>query len=267
MRFIIGIAAGKGGVGKSSLTVHLALAFQKMGRLVGIMDADLYGPSIRKMLPEDKLPENCEVSHKIIPAEKQGIKLISMAYFGKEGALIVRAPIANAAIKQFMHSVQWGELDCLLIDFPPGTGDIQLTLMQEAHLSGGIVITTPQEVALQDVSKAIQLFHQMHVPVLGLVENMSYFEDPLTMQRQYPFGKEGGRRLCEREGIPLLGTIPIDEAISTCCDEGMNLFEVAAHKACTQQLEAIASAVWEQLESFEKLEGSYLKKIHLLWQY
>lgn len=268
MKFVLGIAAGKGGVGKSSLTVNLALCLQKMGYRLGIMDADIYGPSIRRMLPEDRLPENSEeVPHKIIPAEKNGIKLISMAYFLKkeEDALIVRAPIANGMIKQFFHSVQWGELDCLLIDFPPGTGDIQLTLMQEGHLSGGLVITTPQEVALQDVSKAIQLFHHMHVPVLGLVENMSYFQDPLSGQKYYPFGKEGGKRLCDREGIPFLGSVPIDEDISRCCDEGLSLFDVADGKTSVRIFESIAKDVWEQLESFEKLDGSYLKKINLTW--
>jgi ATP-binding protein involved in chromosome partitioning len=268
MKFIVGVAAGKGGVGKSSLTVNLALYLQKMGYSVGIMDADVYGPSIRKMLPEDALPHPCEDNpNKIVPAQKNGIKLISISYFlsREDQAVIVRAPIVNSVIKKFFHSVEWGELDCLLIDFPPGTGDIQLTLMQEGSLSGGLVVTTPQEVALQDVSKAIALFHQMQVPVLGLIENMSYFQDPLSAQRYYPFGKGGGNRLCQREGIPFLGAIPIDEEISRCCDEGLSLFEVAPDKDSAIALAAIASNVWDQLMSFEKLEGSFLKNIKLIW--
>ncbi|HEY2811500.1 MAG TPA: Mrp/NBP35 family ATP-binding protein [Rhabdochlamydiaceae bacterium] len=264
MRFVVGVAAGKGGVGKSSLTVNLALCLQLMGHRVGIMDADIYGPSIRRMLPEDRAPGNCTVNpEKIIPAEKNGIRFISMAHFLKEDApVIVRAPIVNGVIKQFFHAVEWGELDCLLIDFPPGTGDIQLTLMQEGSLCGGIVITTPQEVALQDVSKAIALFHHMGVPVLGLVENMSYFQD---QKKYYPFGKGGGRRLALREGVLFLGEIPIDEDISRCCDEGLSLFDAAKDKECAQAFRAIANEVWDQLLSFEKLEGSYLKKIHLAW--
>jgi ATP-binding protein involved in chromosome partitioning len=266
VKFVLGIAAGKGGVGKSSLTVNLAWCLKKMGRSVGIMDADVYGPSIRKMLSEDILPFNRE--GKIFPAEKKGIKSISMAYFLKEEeqAVIVRAPIANGIIKQFFHSVEWGDLDCLLIDFPPGTGDIQLTLMQEGSLSGGIVVTTPQEVALQDVSKAIALFHQMQVPVLGLVENMSYFQDPLSERRYYPLGKGGGPRLCHKEGIPFLGEIPLDENISRCCDEGISLLDGPQENKSIQAFEAIAKDIWEQLVSFEKLEGNYLKKIHLLWK-
>jgi ATP-binding protein involved in chromosome partitioning len=265
MKFILGVAAGKGGVGKSSLTVNLALCLKKMDLCVGIMDADIYGPSIRKMLPEDVLPSQRD--GRIIPAEKEGIKLISMAFFlqNEEQALIVRAPIANGIIKKFFHSVEWGDLDCLLIDFPPGTGDIQLTLLQEGCFSGGIVITTPQEVALQDVSKAIALFHHMQVPVLGLVENMSYFQDPFSEKRYYPLGKGGGMRLCHREGIPFLGGIPLDEEISHCGDEGISLFDRSQKKMCIHAYQSIAHQIWEQLLSFEQLEGDYLKKFHLLW--
>jgi ATP-binding protein involved in chromosome partitioning len=269
VKFILGVAAGKGGVGKSSLTVNLALCLHRMGRRVGIMDADIYGPSIRKMLPEDSLPYDSE-GHpgKLIPAQRHGIQLMSMSYFLKEEeAAIVRAPIANGIIKKFFHLVEWGDLDCLLIDFPPGTGDIQLTLMQEGSLSGGVVITTPQEVALQDVSKAISLFHRMQVPVLGVVENMSYFQDPLSDRRYYPFGKGGGKRLCLKEGIPFLGEIPIDGEISRCCDEGVSLFEIEGRAAqSASAFDSIAKEVWEQLVSFEKLEGSYQKNFKLLWQ-
>ncbi len=267
MKFTLGVAAGKGGVGKSSLTVNLALCLHKMGLSVGIMDADIYGPSIRKMLPEDTPPGRGETSSgKMIPAEYRGIKLISVSYFFKDQeAVIVRAPIANGIIKQFFHSVEWGALDCLLIDFPPGTGDIQLTLMQEGSLSGGIVISTPQEVALQDVSKAISLFHHMHVPVLGLVENMSYFQDPLSDRRYHPFGKGGGKRLCHKEGIPFLGEIPIDEEISRCCDEGISLLEMGDGNESVKAFEAIAKEIWGQLVSYEKLEGNCLKKFKLQW--
>jgi len=266
MKFILGIAAGKGGVGKSSLTVNLALSLQKMGKRVGILDADLYGPSIRKMLPEEVPARVREDNQKIQPAERKGIQLITVSYFqDSEKAMIVRAPIANGLIKQFFHSVDWGDLDLLLIDFPPGTGDIQLTLLQQAPFSGGLVITTPQEVALQDVSKAIALFHQMHVPVLGCVENMSYFEDPVSKQRHFPFGRQGGWRLSQQEGIPFLGEIPIDGEISRCADAGISLLETSQGQAAALCYRAIAEKVWEQLIPWERLEGKCLKKFELLW--
>jgi ATP-binding protein involved in chromosome partitioning len=266
MKFILGIAAGKGGVGKSSLTVNLALSLQKMGKRVGILDADLYGPSIRRMLPEDLPTRIREEDRKILPAEKNGIKLITVSYFqDSEKAVIVRAPIANGLIKQFFHSVDWGDLDLLLVDFPPGTGDIQLTLLQEASFSGGLVITTPQEVALQDVSKAIALFHQMHVPVLGCVENMSYFEEPVSKQRHFPFGRQGGWRLCQQEGIPFLGEIPIEGEISRCADEGISLLEAPQGQAAALRYQEIAEKIWEQLTAWESLEGKCLKKFELLW--
>lgn len=265
MKFILGIAAGKGGVGKSSLTVNLALSLQAMGKRIGILDADLYGPSIRKMLPEE-LPPRISESQKILPAEKGGIKLITVSYFQEqEGAMIVRAPIANGLIKQFFHGVEWGVLDLLLIDFPPGTGDIQLTLMQEAPFSGGVVITTPQEVALQDVSKAMALFHQMHVPVLGVVENMSYFDEPISNKRYYPFGKRGGYRLSEQEGVPFLGEIPIDAEISRCADAGLSLFETPQGKNAAACYRAVAEKIWQQLVAFESLEGKCLKNFELKW--
>lgn len=267
MKFILGVAAGKGGVGKSSLTLNLALSLQKMGIKVGVMDADLYGPSLQKMLPEDVVPQQSSLHPgKLEPAKKNGMPLISMAYFLKdeEGATIVRAPIANQMIKQFFHGVHWGEIDCLLIDFPPGTGDIQLTLMQEGSLSGGIVVTTPQEVAVQDVRKAISLFHHMHVPVLGLVENMSYFKDPFSGRSYYPLGRGGGKRLCLEQGIPFLGEIPLDEQISHCCDAGISLLEQGGISADIYL--AIAKEVWDQLLAYERLEAESIRSFKLQWK-
>lgn len=177
VRHIVAIAAGKGGVGKSTLALNAALYFQKKGCKVGLMDADLYGPSLQKMLPEELPPtQHAAIKERIVPAEARGIKLISMAYFlNPEHPTSVRAPIANGVIKQFIHLVDWGELDFLFIDFPPGTGDIQLTLVQEAMLSGAVIVTTPQEIALLDVSKTVAMFQQMQVPLVGVVENMSGF--------------------------------------------------------------------------------------------
>lgn len=191
IKHTIAIAAGKGGVGKSTVTVNLALALTHLGYSVGVMDTDIYGPSIRKMLPEDRLP--IQKGNTIIPAVCNGIKMISMAYFRKEHeASAVRAPIANGVISQFIENVAWGPLDYLLIDFPPGTGDIQLTLSQKASLSGAIMITTPQEVSVMDVRKAINLFSQVKVPIIGIIENMSYYQAPATQEKIYLFGKGGG---------------------------------------------------------------------------
>ena len=219
---IIGIAAGKGGVGKSTLTVNLALAMIKKGLRVGLLDADLYGPSIRRMLPEDRLPK--QDGDLLIPAWSRGIRVLSMAYFRPENqATAVRAPIANGMIKKFLQQVSWGPLDYLLIDFPPGTGDIQITLAQQAHLTGALMITTPQEISAMDVRKAIHLFQQLNVPLLGVVENMSHYEN--GGERHYPFGKGGGARLAAEFALPLLAHIPLDPAISLSGDTGSSLFE------------------------------------------
>lgn len=220
---IIAIAAGKGGVGKSSVTVNLALALQKLGYRVGIIDADIYGPSIRKMLPEERAPK--QEGDRIVPAVCQGIRMISIAYFRKEQeATAVRAPIANSVISQFMRNVEWGDLDYLLVDFPPGTGDIPLTLSQQAHFTGALMITTPQEVSLMDVRKAIHLFHHVKIPILGIIENMSYYYHEATKEFLYLFGRGGGERLAQEAGAPLLGNLPLYPDICRYGDEGKSLF-------------------------------------------
>lgn len=264
---VVAVAAGKGGVGKSTLSLNLALFLQRSGRKVGLMDADLYGPSLRKMLPEQVPPsQHPQVQERIIPAESSGIKLISMAYFlAEEDPASVRAPIANGIIKQFIHLVEWGELDFLIIDFPPGTGDIQLTLMQESRLSGAIVVTTPQEIALLDVAKATAMFRQMQVPVIGVVENMSYY-DVGDGQKIYPFGQGGGERFALQNGLLFLGQIPIDPAISCCCDAGTSLFGEGVRTPATDAFAGISEQVIEQLGAFEKLSEEHLKNFDLPWK-
>lgn len=216
---VIAVAAGKGGVGKSTVAVNLALALSRKGFKVGILDADVYGPSLRKMLPEDQMPN--QEGNIIYPAASQGIRMISLAYFRRNNeAAIVRAPIANGVISQFLHNVAWGALDYLFIDFPPGTGDVQLTLCQQAKLTAAIVVTTPQEVALLDVRKAISMFNQVKVPILGVIENMSYYLLPGTSEKVYIFGKDGGERLAKESSVPFLGGIPIDPELCKCGDQG-----------------------------------------------
>lgn len=224
---IIGIAAGKGGVGKSTLTVNLALALKKLGYCVGVMDTDIYGPSLRKMLPEEKLP--VQKGDWIIPAQVLGMPLISMAYFRREDeASVVRAPIANSVVTQFISKVDWGVLDYLLIDFPPGTGDVQLTLSQKAGLTGVVMITTPQDVAVMDVRKAMHMFEQVRVPILGIVENMSYYvpqgAQEVQEKRVYIFGQGGGQRLAQEASLPFLGQIPLDPQLCVAGDRGQSIF-------------------------------------------
>jgi len=254
---VIGVAAGKGGVGKSTVTVSLARAFQKIGLTVGVLDADVYGPSLRRMLPEDVMPG--KKGDWIEPARCAGIKMISMAYFRGDGeAAVVRAPIANGVIKQFIHQVDWGELDILLIDFPPGTGDIQLTLAQEARLSGVVMVTTPQELALLDVRKAMSMFDQVGVPILGVVENMSYFSQ--GDQKSYLFGRGGGSRLAAEGKVPFLGEIPIHSTISESGDHGTSIFDSTGEEVQELILQ-IAGNVQEQLSQGENGLGHGFEQI------
>jgi ATP-binding protein involved in chromosome partitioning len=249
----IAIVAGKGGVGKSSVTVNLALALIAQGARVGILDADLYGPSIGKMVPAEKPPYESE--HGFIPAEGLGLYALSLAYFslGKQ-ATIVRAPIANQIITEFIHQVQWPKLDFLLIDFPPGTGDIQLTLMQQAALSAAVLVTTPQEVALLDVEKAYSMLQQMRVPVLGVIENMSYYEHREI--KAYPFGQGGAVRFCQHHGLRFLGEIPLDPVLSRCCDQGISLLHHFPGSGAALSFEQIAQEI--QLCLLNKKQTQYL---------
>ena len=230
VKYILAIAAGKGGVGKSTMTVNLALALKKLGYSVGIMDTDIYGPSVRKMLPEETMP--FQKQQTIIPAICSGIRMISMAYFRKDNeAQVIRAPIANGLITQFVKQVEWGKLDYLLIDFPPGTGDVQLTICQQANLTGAIVVTTPQEIALLDVRKAMNMFYQVQIPIIGVVENMSFYHHPETGKNLFLFGQGGGLRLAKEEGVPFLGSLPIDPEICHCSDTGKSIFSEDAGSA------------------------------------
>lgn len=264
VKHIIAIAAGKGGVGKSSVTVNLAHALKHLGYSVGIMDTDIYGPSVRKMLPEEEPPT--QKGPVIYPAQCQGIRMISMAYFRKESeAVVIRAPIANGIINQFINNVSWGSLDFLLIDFPPGTGDIQLTLCQQARLTGAIVVTTPQEVSVMDVKKAIHMFDQVKVPILGVVENMSYYEHKPSQEKIYIFGKGGGEKLAKDAGVPFLAGIPIDPDICRRGDSGQPL--LTKEKSSTAQaFLSLAEQVAAQAEELKKSAGSCLQGFELTWK-
>ncbi len=224
---ILAVASGKGGVGKSTVSVNLAIALAKTGAKVGLLDADVYGPSIPKMLGvEDARPEIKKVNGKdiIVPIEKQGIKMLSIGFFVKpEDALIWRGAMATSAINQFVKDADWGELDYFLIDLPPGTGDIHLTIVQAMPVTAAVIVSTPQQVALADALRGVSMFRaeKIEVPIIGFIENMAWFTpEELPENKYYIFGKDGLKDLAFRMDIPLLGQIPIVQSIREAGDEG-----------------------------------------------
>jgi len=219
----IAVASGKGGVGKSTVAVNIAVALAIDGAKVGLIDADIYGPSVPLMFGLNEKPRIYQdaVTAKMVPLESYGVKLMSIGFLIDDDAPVIwRGPMASGAIKQFMSDVQWDELDYLIFDLPPGTGDIQLTLVQSIPLSGAVIVTTPQEASIIDVKKAIAMFKRVNVPVLGIVENMSYFLAPDTGKRYDIFGTDGGKKLAEQLSLTLLGQLPINQNIRECGDKG-----------------------------------------------
>lgn len=218
---VVAVASGKGGVGKSTVAANLALALAETGASVGLMDADVYGPSIPIMMGISERPE-VSADQKIIPIERHGIKLMSIGFLADERAPIIwRGPMVGKLLQQFMSDVAWGELDYLIMDLPPGTGDAQLTLCQTATISGAVVVTTPQQVALEDVTRAINMFDKVNVPVLGIVENMSYYICSHCGTREEIFLHGGGQRAADQFGILFLGEVPLDPQICRGGDAGV----------------------------------------------
>lgn len=220
IKHTIAIASGKGGVGKSTTAVNLAYALQQQGFAVGLLDADIYGPSIPSMLGSETRPETRD--GKLLPVQTQGIKAMSIAYLIEttDTPMAWRGPMATTALKQLYNDTLWGELDVLLIDLPPGTGDIQLTLAQKIPLTGGVIVTTPQDIALLDASKACQFFAKVKVPVLGVIENMSLHRCVECGHESAIFGEGGGQRMADEYDTAFLGALPLDAAIRICMDEG-----------------------------------------------
>ncbi len=219
---IIAVASGKGGVGKSTVSTNLAIALSLTGARVGLMDADIYGPSIPQMMGIPISPPKVGSENKFFPHEKYGLKVVSAAFLTKQGQpLMLRGPMLGGIIQQFLQNVEWGELDYLIIDLPPGTGDVQLTLTQKAPLSGAVVVTTPQEVSLIDADKGVKMFQQVKVPLLGIVENMSYFVCDGCDKKHHIFRQGGGQTLADNFKIPLLGEVPIIPAIAEAGDSGI----------------------------------------------
>src|SRR5262245_41025050 len=246
---IVAVAAGKGGVGKSTVSTNLAAALARLGAKVGIMDADVYGPSIPQMMGPPETPAGAGAAtagggNRIVPAVHHGMRVISIGFFVERGgAVIWRGPMVHKLLQQFIEDVDWGELDYLIVDLPPGTGDAQLSLSQLLPITGAVMVTTPQEVSIIDVEKALAMWQRVEVPVLGLVENMSGFVCPSCGHHEEIFLRGGGRRLAARAGIPFLGEIPLQPAVSRAGDEGTPIVVREPQSKVAEIFASVASAV------------------------
>jgi len=229
----IAVASGKGGVGKSTVAVNLALSLAKEGYDVGLIDTDIYGPSVPTMLGLEGEKPRVSDKRKIIPLQKYGLKVLSMGFMiDPQKAVIWRGPMVTKAIRQFLGDTDWGTLDYLVMDLPPGTGDIQLTIVQTVSLTGAVIVSTPQEVALADARKGVSMFDNVNVPVLGIVENMAFFTPPdLPDRKYYLFGQGGARHLARDLDVPFLGEIPIEQAVRESGDDGEPIVAAAPDSA------------------------------------
>ncbi len=258
IRFVLGVASGKGGVGKSTVTANLATALSLAGKKVGVLDADIYGPSMSMMFNVQQAPQINEDKTVYPVVVHGGIKVISMAMFAEsDKAVIWRGPMASQMIQNFLTRVHWGELDVLLIDFPPGTGDIQLTLTQNCPLSGAVIVTTPQNVSVIDARKGLQMFETVSVPVVGVLENMSYFTAP-DGSKHHIFRSGGGERIARSLGLPYLGEMPLDPAVAEGGDLGTPITLANPNGLSGRRFQEIAHAVWENLELLKSKEGGLL---------
>ncbi len=243
VKHVLAVASGKGGVGKSTVAANLAVALQMHGQRVGLMDADIYGPSVPIMFGLGLVDQ----TRTPFPIERYGLKLMSMGFLvDPNQAVIWRGPKVAQAVGSFLAQIPWGDLDFLVIDLPPGTGDAQLTLSQQAPLTGAIVVTTPQDVALIDARKGVRMFQEVRVPVLGIIENMSYLEDPAG-NRTAIFGKGGGQKLATEAGVPLLGELPIDPRVGECGDAGEPIVRRHPNTPVARAFVAIAQNVVNEM--------------------
>ncbi len=246
---LVAVASGKGGVGKTTVAVNLALALQRLGASVGLLDADVYGPNVPIMLGTEEQPQALS-EREILPVEAQGLKMISMGLLNPgDKPMIWRGPMLHSVMQQFLRSVVWGELDYLIIDLPPGTGDVQLSLIQLVPVTGAVLVTTPSTVALADVRKAMEMFRQVNVDILGVVENMSFFSCPHCQGRIDVFGHGEGRRIAETYGVPLLGEIEIDPQIRIGGDTGKPVALLGPDAPGAKSIYAMARAVAARLEA------------------
>lgn len=254
---IIAVASGKGGVGKSTVAVNIAAALAKKGHKVGLMDTDIYGPSIPTMFNIHDRP-NITTQKKLVPHEKYGIRLVSMGFLvDVDQAMVWRGPMVTSAVKQFMTDVEWGALDYLILDLPPGTGDIQLTIVQTVPLTGAVIVSTPQTVALDDARKGVAMFNKVNVPVLGMVENMAYFTPPdMPDKKYYIFGKGGASHLAQEMNVPLLGEVPIQQTVREGGDSGKPIVLEDTKSPAATALMEVTGNMQQQLAIREKEQGS-----------
>lgn len=257
---LIAVASGKGGVGKSTVAVNLAFALKEYGARVGLMDADIYGPSIPTMLGVHERPEVDKHKELIYPVDKEGLKLISMGFLlGDDAPVIWRGPMVSGITQQFLNQVSWGELDYLVIDLPPGTGDIQLTLTQHAPITGAVIVTTPQEVCILDARRGLRMFEEVNVPVLGVIENMSYFICDGCEKRHYIFKRGGGLKISRELNVPFLGNIPLEPAIAEGGDSGRPIVIQGKDSPAVQAYRELAGKVAASLSIIK--EGGVLKEM------
>ncbi len=248
VRHIVAVASGKGGVGKSTVAVNLALAMHALGWRVGLMDADVYGPSVAMMIGAEE-PVRLTPERRIIPLERCGIRYVSMALFiNEETAVIWRGPMVTKLETEFLFNVEWGELDCLVLDLPPGTGDAQLTITQRVALDGGVIVTTPQELALFDVRRGVAMFAEVRVPVLGVIENMSYYLCPKCGHRHEIFAHGGGARLAAQLNVPFLGELPIVRELREGGDTARPVVAASPEHPVSAAFKSIARNLIDQLE-------------------
>jgi ATP-binding protein involved in chromosome partitioning len=257
VRNVVLVMSGKGGVGKSTTAVNLTLALKRAGARVGLLDADIYGPSIPTMLGIQGFPSS-EDGKTIEPLERFGVKLMSIGFLMEDtkAAIVWRGPMLHGALQQFLQDVHWGELDYLIVDLPPGTGDVALSLAQKMKVTGALIVTTPQEVALQDVYKGVSMCEKLNVPVLGVVENMSYFIDSVGV-KHYLFGEGGGQRIAEFAKAPLLGQIPLEPKVREWGDNGTPVVQAVPQSESAQAFVRIADALTEIIAKrhFERRGG------------
>lgn len=247
---IIAVGSGKGGVGKSTVAVNLAITLAKLGHSVGLLDADVYGPNVPLMMGVSATPQ--PVGQRIMPISAHGVLLMSMALLNPgDKPLVWRGPMLNSVIQQFLRNVEWGKLDYLVIDLPPGTGDVQLTLIQTTPLTGAVVVTTPSDVSMEDARKAVNMFEQVREPVLGIVENMSYLEH--GGEKIYVFGKGGGAETARRMKVPLLAELPLDPETRAAGDSGKPIATVDGHKQTALYIE-LAKTVIDRARDINRRE-------------
>ncbi len=252
VKHIIAVASGKGGVGKSTTAVNLALGLAANGIATGLLDADIYGPSMPRMLGVTEKPDSAD-GKMLKPIERYGLRTMSIGYIVNEDTpMIWRGPMVSSALEQMLRDVQWGELDVLVVDMPPGTGDAQLTLAQRVALAGAVIVSTPQDIALVDARKGLNMFRKVAVPVLGIVENMSYFLCPKCGERSEIFGHGGAREEAEKLGVPFLGEVPLHLDIRTTSDSGRPIVIDQPDSPHTQVYKNIAGRVWKQLSANQR---------------